>query len=568
MAWGSAGAEYTYGVQPVSFWVEEDDSAMAGQAVRGARYRGQTGSAAVSMLDDADRVMRDRLVKGCGDAPTDSLLAAFIDQTEGMSGERQLIEDLQQLLAEQITAAAEGRFASPILPEDYVQQALRRHQAQLHRVPWLTDRLQQYLEPAGKRVARYIRDRQAGVLVQWEDSAGGEGHGTDVGQRATALLGRLYERALSRAEAAADDLELAEQRRVAEPRLPTSLRPPAGALQQAENEVLRAAAAVDAAQARAGAATPAAAQAGLATPDTQGSSLPSFRPPARRRSEGEIQPAGREEGGSGILGGEEGESELQGSGVGLSAGGAVPLLSPVAPPPPMGWVPDGPPARVDLAAQLQFKQQQYERLQAAGQDWEVYDRQMQLWQTAEQRYSQAAQQEADAAKALADLLQQQRGATPGAGSGTGGRLGLVEGFMNPLLGRIITPSLAVYYTVRATLEAVYQLAGELDEASYLKLTIAPGTSLRSWGGTIRVLAKCHPRLTPEQHRSIYLRGVTDRKLRESLDTVRRLDTRREMSLDDLITTTEELADKEVAILREQLSDRVYGGGGVGSGNAG
>jgi hypothetical protein len=46
------------------------------------------------------------------------------------------------------------------------------------------------------------------------------------------------------------------------------------------------------------------------------------------------------------------------------------------------------------------------------------------------------------------------------------RVNLVQGYMHAQLGMIITPSLAIYYTVRAVLEGRYQIADALDEANY------------------------------------------------------------------------------------------------------
>lgn len=85
----------------------------------------------------------------------------------------------------------------------------------------------------------------------------------------------------------------------------------------------------------------------------------------------------------------------------------------------------------------------------------------------------------------------------------------VQGYHHPELGFIMTPSLLIYYTLRATYEVVYQLAGTLDAKSYHRMQQTKGQDLRSWGSKVQAMAASFPRMRDEEHRAIYQEGIID-----------------------------------------------------------
>jgi hypothetical protein len=128
----------------------------------------------------------------------------------------------------------------------------------------------------------------------------------------------------------------------------------------------------------------------------------------------------------------------------------------------------------------------------------------------------------------------------------------VQGYHHPTLGFIMTPSILIYYTLRATYEAVYQLAGTLDAESYRRLRQSKGQDLRSWGSKVQAMAASFPRMRDEEHRGIYQEGIIDSSLKARIKSHRAQNPDRGNTLESLIQLAQQLADREVQLLSETV----------------
>ena len=128
----------------------------------------------------------------------------------------------------------------------------------------------------------------------------------------------------------------------------------------------------------------------------------------------------------------------------------------------------------------------------------------------------------------------------------------VQGYHHPELGFVMTPSLLIYYTLRATYEAVYQLAGTLDAESYRRLKQSKGQDLRSWGSKVQAMAASFPKMRDDEHRGIYQEGIIDAALKARIKKHRADNPKTGNTLESLIRLAQELADREVEMLSETV----------------
>jgi hypothetical protein len=204
----------------------------------------------------------------------------------------------------------------------------------------------------------------------------------------------------------------------------------------------------------------------------------------------------------------------------------------------------------------------YQKLSQARDDWKAFDTFTAINSVSEKRLAELNEQVIDISEQIQTLQEVAAAAvaptvTSGPSAGQPGtsvatnRVNLVQGYMHAQLGMIITPSLAIYYTVRAVLEGRYQIADALDEANYRRTKPSEGMSLSTWGGKMRLMSKCYPLLSEEVHRNIYLEGVQDQQVKDQVTNFRLFNPDKCQSLEELIQQTEITANTQVKLLREQ-----------------
>ena len=203
----------------------------------------------------------------------------------------------------------------------------------------------------------------------------------------------------------------------------------------------------------------------------------------------------------------------------------------------------------------------FKKLSQAREDWKAFDTFTALNTVSENRMAQLNQQITDISEQLQTLQEAAAAAVappatpgqPGTSVATA-RVNLVQGYVHQQLGIIITPSLAIYYTVRAILEGRYQIADALDEANYRRTKPDEGMSLSTWGGKMRLMSQCYPNLSDEIHRSIYLEGIPDLKVKNLVADFRLFNPDKCQTLEEIIQQTEITADTQMKLLKEQTSN--------------
>lgn len=147
-----------------------------------------------------------------------------------------------------------------------------------------------------------------------------------------------------------------------------------------------------------------------------------------------------------------------------------------------GWEPaseagDKPPLSAE--ARLRFNElykaaiaarEEKQRVRELDAAWTRYDNNQQQQDAYEQRMAKAEARVATLATSLTNLHAQSAAAS---------KSGTVQGYMLPSEGLVVTPSIAIFYIARATMEAVCQLGGKLDEAAYRGQTRDKNQSLRN-----------------------------------------------------------------------------------------
>lgn len=480
------------------------------------KFQEQAGINGIRMLETADSRMRSATSKGGGDSLVATLLAGFTDQMEPHSQGRMLVERTLDLLADQKLAAAKGEFAQVRYPANLADKALESLRAQPHRAVYAKARLKFYLEPDGVSTDYYVRDRLAMQLIPAtpEQVATSKGLNPTTAAPAASTVPSITATArntmttmllstLERYSLAVEDQ--LKHRRTDLP-IPVDARPTPRQLEELTVQE-----------------------------ETARMELYEFMDiHANTQEVRQFQ--------QNLTG-----TPFDTSMLFTEEGGDGAALNPLE-------ADDIAKFKTLIAANTtaEHKLQQARELEQKWKDYvqvltvntAVDGRVKELLKNSQQVIDQLNSTEPPAPATAA-------AATP---TPTAARVMLVQGFLHPSLGVVISPNLLIYYAVRAILEAVYQLAGDLNETQYRHMKPDPGMPLSSWGGKVRQSARCFPDLSDETHRTIYLNGVMDAELREMVTEYRRFHPEQCMDLEALIQQTEIIGDAEIKILREASQD--------------
>jgi hypothetical protein len=516
------------------------------------------------MIEALDTQMRGHVARGSGDISTATVQGLFQSATAPFSGERTQLNLSWKLLSNMIASASIGRFEEDWDYAMYADEALEDCQAEPHRVAYLKQRLVYYLQPDSRLVSDYVRDRNVqGLVPYYEHQVPGAASGASLAESDADVQGTLslFRTQLRAATARAAQLE--GQR----PELPS---PPAVSKVSAEAFQLTKEDVADTLSAYCQYLSycqhlPKVAAAIVAYIDS-GELKPTFwqeypqqpRPAAQAPAAPSKPELNKPRFGTAKPPGESQEQPVSPA-PSSAADEAADTGSPTATA-PSAVDPEEEANALTRLQQLREDWQQASdyssRQLQAIQTWDVYDQQLAAYNQVDSKVSS----ELTAVAELAARVKLCEAPSPAAlaAAAAGPRATTVAGYMHPDLGVVITPSLAVYYVLRATMEAVYQLAGKLDESAYKDLLCKAGTSLRNWGGQVTALSACYPGLADEIHRGIYLRGVPDRLLRERVCNYRTSNPSERFDLKKLIQLTQRMADNEVVLLNEQLGVELQG----------
>jgi len=143
----------------------------------------------------------------------------------------------------------------------------------------------------------------------------------------------------------------------------------------------------------------------------------------------------------------------------------------------------------DAVALFQERLTAVRTFKAANTSWHAFDQYQEQLQEYERKLAAVAKEQGEIATQLQALS---RGPVVQTAAAQPVRAPTVEGYFNAQLGRVITPNLAIYYIVRAVFQALYVLAGSLDQYSYTQMKQRPEQNLQSWGGADRGNVKALP----------------------------------------------------------------------------
>jgi len=202
----------------------------------------------------------------------------------------------------------------------------------------------------------------------------------------------------------------------------------------------------------------------------------------------------------------------------------------------------------DAVALFQERLTAVRTFKAANTSWHAFDQYQEQLQEYERKLAAVAKEQGEIATQLQALS---RGPVVQTAAAQAVRAPTVEGYFNAQLGRVITSNLAIYYIVRAVFQALYVLAGSLDQYSYTQMKQRPEQNLQSWGGQIEAMSKHFPTLTDAAHASIYVEGIQDKRLREELNAYR-LRNQGCNDLGTLLRVAQNLVNNEVSIVQERV----------------
>ena len=459
--------------------------------------------AAAQVINTADMLMREQVRRGSGDAAPATLYACLLDQTKEHSGQRDLFVKAWSYLNEAVAAAAKGEFSARPYPDDFVELVTSGFTAEEHRLQHLQEKLDFYLHPPSKLVKLYHRDRNAGQLIEYVSSSSTAGLNPAYDQQqletVTTTAAARLDQQMTSLTAALDKLtnNLPEM-----PMPPKRTRPSKNLLNDL-NQVIQ-------------------------------------------NLQGELY--------------EYGKQHIHYAPVRKAVNAALPPAVKL-PPAPAAAASDTPTKYSDAerdACLARVAELVQTRTTAMDQHLEGTAREVEWleYATLHESYLLVSAEAMKLEDRLYELEQRKRALlTPSAAAvqqSLAVKPSLVQGYHHDQLGFVVTPSLAIYYIMRATYEAVYQLAGKLDAEGYRRLRQQKGQDLRSWGSHVQAMAASFPNLRDDEHRAVYQEGLSDPQLKRELKQHRRQNPDKGNNLASLIQLTQSMADREVELLSETV----------------
>ena len=451
--------------------------------------------AAAEVLNIADASVREQIRRNNGDSAANALYSSLLDQTADNTGERSLLVKGWNTMSSTVQLAGKGEFDHAFDAAAYSAQVLSEFTSEQHRNDHLLAKLDYYTNPAGKLVLTYVRDRNAGQLVEYSVPVLPQNQQVQLEASKAAALQSLQQQ-LSRMEGIRSN---AASQAVPMPVRPDSVRPADATLNQLGNQ---------AAQAR--------------TDLQQFGRLHFTIDDIRELVNSRVTPANQVPAPT--------EAQLQ-----------------EAPP----YTPQ---QQQQFMEQTELLVQQLDVVLGAQlgcinaeTDWLRYAAEFDAFTQAENNIRNADDRIYELEQRRRQLMTPEPTAVQQA---TALKPSTVQGYHHSELGFVMTPSLLVYYTLRATYEAVYQLAGTLDAESYRRLKQSKGQDLRSWGSKVQAMAASFPKMRDDEHRGIYQEGIIDSALKARIKKHRADNPKTGNTLESLIRLAQELADREVEMLSE------------------
>jgi hypothetical protein len=409
---------------------------------------------AAEVLNTADAAVREQLRRNNGDSSANGLYSALLDQTGENTGERSLLVKGWNNLASTVQLAGKGEFDPTFDPAAYASDVLSDFTSERHRRDHLLAKLDTYSNPSGKMMLTYMRDRSAGQLVEYNVPAVPQQQQSLLVASKAVALGLLQQQLarmeILRASAGEQALEM--------PLRPMMARPATATLNQLTVHLVQARTELQQFGSRY--CTVDAIRAIVNDRVTIAHQVP---PPTE-------------------------EQEQQ-----------APVLTAEQ--------------QEELSDQAKLLTQQLDDVLAAQvdcinaeADWIRYAAEFDAFTQAENNIRQTDDRIFELEQRKLQLLQPEPANTAQAAIL---KPSTVQGYHHPTLGFIMTPALLIYYTLRATYEAVYQLAGTLDAESYRRMQQTKGQDLRSWGSKVQAMAASFPQMRDDEHRAIYQERIVD-----------------------------------------------------------
>ena len=560
-------------------------------------------------LSIADQLLRQHLAKGGGEASVATLFAALLDRTGLYSSERAVLQACYKLLSEQVRASINGEFAQEPFPAEFTDAIFDQYfGAEPMRKAEFLKRVRIYLPPEDfARAERHVRDRGSGSLRPLGHSTSSSS-GLFSGSQGTPARqmqefnSSVYDRLAERLFDAAQEVERLKSRLGADPadQMPTvrkyryedvkdllslisqqflEIRDHVAtcsdfpSVMQAWQELKRgdptlssphlpsALASIGRSGAGSSSATGAArsgSEQHSAGEQVQGGSPSRASESGSRhdaspsRADPESPPADQEQDPPAPPAPPDGQDPAAAAAASRSAGTGQ------EPPAPEAPIPEDEIVQIEhlhqLHHELQAKRAQLRDMEAAVDVWcewhadvEKYNHLKTQLYAAEDRHMSVRSQLDRFMRMSGFPDAQQYTAAPA-------QVQVVWAFVNGELGTHVTPSSAVYYILRAVMEAAYLVKGKLIESEYRQMFQQAGQSLDAWGSKCLQMSQSYPHIDEDTHRTIFLHGIRDRVLQ---NRIRKMQTEsplgQEWSLQTLVSTASSLANREASLLQGEIN---------------
>jgi hypothetical protein len=414
--------------------------AAAAALAKAAEFNDRCGEDAVRMLERADARARAATAKAAGEALLSTLTSCFTELMGPRSQAKDLTARVLEQLSAQKAAAARGDFAADFYPADLVSRVMTSFEAQPFRAEHATQRLRHYFPDSPAAASAYIRDKASMQLVpaSTEQQAASSGIATggasssgqgvkSAGEEAFARAQQDMIKALaaqmsifqSNLEQAQRDRAVAVQALLEEP---TANNPSDHELAQFQQRSDATQQALDAfVQQHAGTAEIIQYLANTLVPP---------EPPAPEDLQGAPRLSAAEE---------RRFNSLKGS--------------------------------VFDAAEAQLHALQY---RAA---WDAYTVPLKQLAALDDRIQQLLSSAMEVNREVTNMQSVSSTAAAAVPAAAKQRVSLVQGFLHPDLGMVMSPNLATYHIIRAVLEGAYEMLGPQDDVAYQTMQPDEGMSL-------------------------------------------------------------------------------------------